>query len=193
MRVVLVNGSPRRNGNTAAALFMIEQVLLEHKIDTQWFQIGTQPAHGCIACNKCRKTNRCAFEDDICNALLEAIIHADGVIIGSPVYFAAPNGALCAILDRVFYASTTYSQLFKGKLAAALTTCEATGGTAALDRLHRYFIPSQMLVVTSNDYTVFPGNSVLHGNEKALDVLQHLGDNMVAQMKLRFSEEDQNS
>ena len=105
------------------------------------------------------------------------------MIIGSPVYFAAPNGALCSLLDRAFYATCTRSQLFKGKPAAALVTCAWAGGTAALDRLHRYFVPSQMTIVSSNDYTVFQGDSLKRKESRATDILITLGENMASAIR----------
>lgn len=177
MGVLLINGSPRKDGNTAAALSVVEKELHANAIQTKWFQIGTQPLRGCIECGACRKTNRCVFKDDLCNELIEDILAADGIIIGSPVYFAAPNGALCALLDRVFYATCTYSQLFKGKPSAALVTCAWAGGTAALDRLHRYFVPCQMPIVTSNDYTVFQGTSTKDREPLTIELLKTLGIN----------------
>lgn len=180
MRVLIINGSPRRNGNTFAALSVVDKTLSAQGIETEWFQLGNGVVRGCVSCGGCIGTNRCVFQDDPCNYLIERILASDGLIIGSPVYFAGPNGALCALLDRVFYATCTRSQMFRGKPAAALVTCAWTGGTAALDRLHRYFVPCQMPVVTSGDYTVFQGDSVKNGDSRALELLTSLGKNMTA-------------
>lgn len=183
MKVLLINGSPKKNGNTHEALVVIEEELQKKGIETDWFQIGTQPVRGCISCGRCRTKNRCAFQDDDCNHLIEMILEADGLIVGSPVYFAGPNGALCSLLDRVFYATCTYSQMFQGKAAAAVVSCAWTGGTAALDRLHRYFVPCQMSIINSGDYTVFQGDSVKRGEERSLQLLKELADNMVSQLR----------
>ena len=183
MQVLLVNGSPRKNGNTGLALSMLDNFFQEKNIETKWFQIPNQPLRGCIGCNGCNGKNRCVFNDDPCNELIEDILQADGVIIGSPVYFAAPNGALCSLLDRAFYATCTRSQLLKGKPAAALVTCAWAGGTAALDRLHRYFVPSQMPIVSSNDYTVFQGDSLKRKESRATDILMTLGENMASAIR----------
>lgn len=112
MRVLLINGSPRKNGNTAAALTVVDESLHKRDIDTEWFQIGKEPVRGCAGCGGCIGTNRYVFQDDPCNQLIERILSADGLVVGSPVYFAGPNGTLCALLDRVFYATCTRSQLF---------------------------------------------------------------------------------
>ena len=178
MRVLLINGSPRKSGNTATAFSVLEKRLIENGINTERFQIESGSFRGCISCGGCRRTNRCVFKDDMCNQLIEKILEADGIVIGSPVYFAGPNGCLCALLDRAFYATCTYSQLFKGKPAAAFVTCEWTGGTSALDRLHRYFVPSQMPVISSNDYTVFTAKSIRDNDKRAIEILETLADNM---------------
>ena len=180
MQVLLINGSPRRDGHTATALSILDDFFQKKEVETKWFQLDNKTLRGCIGCNGCKGKNRCAFGDDQCNELIEDLLLADGVIIGSPVYFAAPNGALCSLLDRAFYATCTRSQLFKGKPAAALVTCAWAGGTAALDRLHRYFVPSQMPVITSGDYTVFQGNSLKDKESRAIEVLTGLGENMIA-------------
>ena len=99
-------------------------------------------------------------------------------MVGSPVYFAGPNGSLCALLDRAFFATCTYSQHFKGKPAASFVTCELTGGTSALDRLHRYFIPSQMPVISCNDYAVFTAKSIKDKEKRTIEILETLADNM---------------
>ena len=178
MSVLLINGSPRKNGNTAAAISVLENRFMKHGIETKRFQIENGLFRGCVGCGGCRQTNRCVFKDDICNQLIEDILKSDGIVVGSPVYFAGPNGSLCALLDRTFYATCTYSQLFKGKPAAAFITCGWTGGTSALDRLHRYFVPSQMPVISSNDYTVFTANSIKGNDKRAIEILETLADNM---------------
>lgn len=178
MSVLLINGSPRKNGNTAAAISVLENRFMEHGIETKRFQIENGLFRGCVGCGGCRQTNRCVFKDDICNQLIEDILKSDGIVVGSPVYFAGPNGSLCALLDRAFYATCTYSQLFKGKPAASFVACEWTGGTSALDRLHRYFVLSQMPVISSNDYTVFTAKSIKDKEKRTIEILETLADNM---------------
>jgi multimeric flavodoxin WrbA len=111
MKVLLINGSPRKDGDTAYSLGIVEKVLNGANIETEWFHLGTDKVRGCCDCNQCSATSRCAFSDDRCNELIEQIIEADGVIVGTPVYFAGANGALCALLDRVFYAASNYWNL----------------------------------------------------------------------------------
>lgn len=172
--VLMVNGSPHPNGNTAAALKTVEAELHANGIQTEWFQLAAEPVRGCIACERCRKTFRCAFEDDQANELLEKMAACDGVIIGSPVYFAGPNGALLALLDRVFYAGSRHGRLFKGKPGAALVTLWRAGSTAALDRINKYFTYSEMTIVSSSYWNMVH----LGGDEYGDSIMKTLGQNM---------------
>jgi multimeric flavodoxin WrbA len=181
MKVLLINGSPRKNGETALSLSIVEKILLKADIETEWFHLGTKPVHGCCHCNSCEKTNRCVFTDDGCNQLIEKCLEADGIVIGSPVYFAAPNGALCALLDRVFYAASNFGYLFAGKPGTAIATCWRAGSTATLDRLNKYFTFSEMPVVSSNYW-----NMKLTGNDPyGEEILKRLGENMVKEITTR--------
>lgn len=172
--VLLLNGSPHANGNTATALRLIEDELAEHGVQSEWFQLGSKPVRGCIGCERCEMTHRCAFDDDPCNRLIEALLRADGVIVGTPVYFGGPNGALCALLDRAFYAASNFGQLFRGKPAAAVATCWRAGATPTIDRLNKYFSFSQMPIVSSDYWNGYLGAKDTFG----ADVLKTLGKNM---------------
>ncbi len=173
-KVLLINGSPRSNGETWTALSIIETALQEKGIDCEWFQLGTEPVRGCIHCGGCENKYRCIFNDDACNELIDRIAASDAVIIGTPVYFAGANGALCALLDRVFYAGAFYGGLFAGKPAAAVATCWRSGASATLDRLNKYFTFSEMPVVSSSYW-----NIKLEGEDKyGEEILRTLGYNM---------------
>jgi multimeric flavodoxin WrbA len=189
MKVLLVNGSPHKTGNTYAALSVVGTVLQKDDIEIEIFHIGNKMVRGCINCKKCQSTQRCIFTDDCCNDLITAFLRADGIIIGSPVYFAGPNGALCALLDRVFYAASEHGQLFKGKPAAALATCYRAGATATIDRLNKYFAFSQMPIVSSDywNMTVEKG-SRFEDDVEGLHILQTLGKNMSATLKKLHAE-----
>ena len=104
MKVIILNGSPKANGNTATALHEVERVLQQQGIETEWIHVGHLQIHGCIACNKCWETGICAFKD-IVNEISAKMREADGLLIGSPVYFASPNGTLLSLLDRLFYSN----------------------------------------------------------------------------------------
>lgn len=177
-KVLLVNGSPHPNGNTAAALKIVEAELQGRGLETVWFQLDAKPVRGCIACGRCASRHRCAFDDDQCNALIEKMLAADGVVIGAPVYFAGPNGAICALLDRAFYAAANYGQLLKGKPAAAIVSVWREGGSAAIDRLNKYFTFAQMPIVSSDYWNVYMGTHDQYGKR----VLETLGENFAAAM-----------
>jgi Multimeric flavodoxin WrbA len=102
MNILLINGSPHKVGNTLKSLKVIETVLEKQQAGTTIFQLGTRKVRGCIGCDSCAATNRGVYQDDLRNSLIAAIVNADGIIVGSPAYFAGPNGALCTLLDRVF-------------------------------------------------------------------------------------------
>lgn len=163
---------------------MVEKSLLGNGIETEWFYIENKSVRGCIDCRRCEGSNRCVFNDDPCNVLIEAIINADGVVIGSHVYFAGPNGALCALRDRVFYAASTHWQLFRGKPADAVLTCYLAGAMATLDRLNKYFVFSEMPVVSSEYWNMmFQHCSSVEMDAKGHKILQTLGINMANMLK----------
>ena len=175
MKVLLINGSPRENGETYQALAVIEKVLRDNGVESEYFQLGTDAVRGCIHCGGCKDTYRCAFDDDACNTLIEKIVEADGVIIGTPVYFAGANGALCALLDRVFYAGACYGKLFAGKPSAAVATCWRSGASATLDRLNKYFTYSEMPVVSSSYWNIKHEGEDRFGEK----TLRTLAENMI--------------
>ena len=180
MKVLLVNGSPHEAGNTYQTLQIISSCLEQQGIDSDIFQLGNSQVRGCIGCDGCRTSFRCVFEDDCCNTLIGAILEADGVIIGSPVYFAGANGALCAVLDRVFYAAAEHGGLFAHKPAAAVVNCYRAGATAALDRLNKYFTFSEMPVVSSNywNMVVGPHSDRVERDQYGQEILRTLAINM---------------
>ncbi len=178
-KVLLVCGSPHNNGNTAAALSIADKELKENGISTTYFQLEAKAVRGCIGCGRCSQKHRCAFDDDQCNELIEKMLEADAVIIGTPVYFAGPNGALCALLDRVFYATANFGQLLAGKPAAAIATCWRAGSTPSIDRLNKYFTFSQMPVVSSDYWNGYLGAHDSFG----ASVIKTLAYNMAEMLK----------
>ncbi|MBR3006415.1 MAG: flavodoxin family protein [Erysipelotrichaceae bacterium] len=179
--VLLINGSPNRNGNTSKALSLIEDVFTDNNIATVRFELGNKPVRGCLGCDNCVQSHRCVFKDDNCNDLIEKMLEADGIIIGSPVYFAGANGALCALLDRAFYACANHGQLLKDKCAAAVVTVWREGGSTAIDRLNKYFTFSQMNIISSDYWNV-----LLNGNDPYGEAVLHkLAVNMSAYLNER--------
>ena len=182
MKVLLINGSPKKEGSTYTALREVASALEANGVGAEIFHIGTQPVHGCKACLKCREIGKCALEGDICNEMASKILEADGLVVGSPVYYAGPNGALCALLDRVFYSNMGK---FKYKPAACVVALRRGGASATFDRLNKYFTISQMPVVTSQYWNSVHG---LNADEvprdlEGLQVMRVLGNNMAWLLK----------
>lgn len=177
MKVLLVNGSPTRDGCTFTALCEVGEGLEKNGIETEIFQIGTKPVRGCIACDKCREIGKCAFDDDPANELATKILEADGVVFGSPVYFAGPNGALCALLDRVFFSRMGK---FRLKPGACIVSCRRGGASAAFDRLNKYLTIAQMPVVSSHYWNSVHGFEPEHVRKdlEGLQTMRILGNNM---------------
>lgn len=184
MKVLLINGSSHNNGETVKILKIAENALIKNGIETEWFHIGNKPVRGCIDCNRCSETFRCVFNDDVCNSMIEAILGSDGIIIGTPVYFASANGALTAVLDRVFYAASTHGNLFKGKPAAAVASLLRSGGNCAIDRITKYFAFSEMPVVTSNYWTLkFAPKAGYPEDDMGISTMTVLGNNMAKMLE----------
>ena len=177
MKVLLINGSPHAEGCTFTALSEVAGVLQKQGLETEILQIGSKPVHGCIACHKCAETGACVFKEDMANTIAEKIAQSDGVVVGSPVYYAGPNGALCALLDRAFFSA---SAKFAHKPAAAVVSCRRGGSSAALDRLNKYFTIAQMPVVSSRYWNMVHGQSPEEVKQdlEGMQVMRALGENM---------------
>ncbi len=183
MKVLLINGSPREKGCTFTALSEVAAQLSKNGIDTEILHVNKGAIIGCTACGACRKEGRCVFGDeDGVNACAEKIMAADALVIGSPVYYAAAAGALCAFMDRVFFA---HGSKFQGKLGAAVVSCRRGGASAAFDRLNKYFTISQMPVVSSRYWNSVHGTKpeeVLQDLE-GISVMRQLANNMAWLLK----------
>ncbi|MDR1961316.1 MAG: flavodoxin family protein [Gracilibacteraceae bacterium] len=177
MKVLLINGSPRKNGCTSTALSEVAGEIWAQGIETEVFHIGNRPIRGCQACGRCRALGHCVFSDDPVNACLEQAAQADGLIVGSPVYFAGINGALGALLDRMFYAGNA---LLAYKPAGAVVSCRRGGAGSAFDRLNKYFTISNMPVVPSQYWNAVHGNSPeeVRQDLEGLQIMRTLGRNM---------------
>lgn len=145
MKVLLINGSPKKDGNSKVALNELEKTFSGEGIETEIIEIGGKAIRGCIACGSCYKTGRCAF-DDVVNEVADKFKEADGLIVASPVYFASPNGTLVSFLDRLFYSSHFDKTM---KVGAAITVARRAGTTASFDVINKYFTISGMPVVSS--------------------------------------------
>lgn len=181
MKVLLINGSPHANGCTYTALSEVAKTLDAEGIETQIFQIGKGPVRGCIACGGCAKLGKCVFDDDPANEMMGLMKEADGIVVGSPVYYAGPNGALCALLDRAFYASGGFAL----KPAAAIASARRSGTTATFDRLNKYFTMNRMPIVSSQYWNGVHGFTPddVRKDEEGLQTMRTLGYNMAWLLK----------
>ena len=177
MSVLLLNGSPHPKGCTYTALSVVAAQLEKNGIETQMLQLGVKPIQCCIACGKCKDTGHCVFNADHVNEAIDLLRAADGFVVGSPVYYAGPNGGVCSFLDRMFFCK---SQPYAFKPAAAVVSCRRGGASASFDRLNKYFTIARMPVVSSQYWNSVHGNTpeeVLQDKE-GLQIMRTLGDNM---------------
>lgn len=179
MKVVLINGSPHEKGCTYTALKEVADTLQNEGIEAEIVHIGKDPIAGCTACGYCSRTgeNRCVINDKV-NQILEKLETADGLVVGSPVYYASPNGSLISLLDRLFLAGA--QSLMALKPGAAVTSARRAGTTSALEVIQKYFTISQMPVVSSNYWPMVHGSSPqeVAQDKEGLQIMRILGRNM---------------
>jgi multimeric flavodoxin WrbA len=187
MKVILVNGSPNKNGCTYTALCEVEKTLNEADIETEIFWIGTKPIIGCTACMKCREKGKCTFDKDVVNEFTEKAYEADGFIFGSPVYYAGATGAITSFLDRAFYSSSQGNGLeaFKHKPASVICSARRGGTTATYDQLNKYLGISQMPIISSFYWNMVHGNTPEEVKQdlEGLATMRQLGRNMAFFLK----------
>ena len=176
MKVLLINGSPRREGCTHTALAEIAAELEKQGIEAQEFWIGPAPAGGCLGCGGCAKTGRCVQKDKV-NEALELLDGVDGLIVGSPVHYAAASGSVTGFLDRLFYAG---GAALRYKPGAAVVSARRAGTTAALDQLNKYFTINQMPIVSSQYWNMVHGNTPdqVRQDGEGMQTMRQLGRNM---------------
>jgi multimeric flavodoxin WrbA len=182
MRVLMINGSPHEKGCTYTALSEVAGQLEQAGIDTSIFHIGGKAIRGCIGCGGCIESGYCVYKGDAVNTCIDLARQADGIVIGSPVYFAAPNGSLCAFLDRMFF---TKGAGYAYKPAAAIVSCRRGGASAAFDRLNKYFTISSMPVVSSQYWNAVHGNNPEEVKQdlEGMQTMRTLGRNMAWLLK----------
>ncbi len=181
MKVILLNGSPRANSNTALAMGEMAQVFEENGIETEVIQIGHLPIRGCIGCGKCYKAGKCVF-DDYVNEFAAKFEAADGLVLGSPVYYAAANSTLTAFLDRLFY-STRFSKQMK--VGASVAVARRGGCSSTFDQLNKYFTISGMPVASSHYWNSVHGAKAgeCAGDGEGIATVRNLAKNMAFLMK----------
>ena len=177
MKALLVNGSPRANGNTMRALEEVASALQADGVETEIVQIGAKPVRGCIACGRCRDLGRCAFSDDVANTILEKAVAADALVLGTPVYYAQPNGALLAVMQRAFFAS---GGRLRGKSAASVAVCRRGGASTAFQTLNLFYGIVGMPVAASQYWNIAYGREPGEVTQDAegLQTMRLLGHNL---------------
>ena len=187
-KVLIINGSPHPNGCTATALNEMIKVFENEGIETALVNIGNKAIRGCIACNTCSKNGKCVFDDEVNDVALQ-FEKADGLVIGSPVYYGSPNGTLLSFLDRLFY-STPFSKQMK--VGAAVVSCRRGGNTASFDVLNKYFTISSMPVAASSYWNQVHGFTAddVKKDLEGLQTMRNLARNMAFLMKSIASGKD---
>ena len=181
MKVLMINGSPKANGNTATALAEMEKVFLEEGVEVEIVHVGLQAVRGCVSCGYCGKNGKCVF-DDVVNELAEKFREADGLVLGTPVYYASANATLIAALDRLFV-STRFSKAMK--VGAAVTIARRGGCSATFDELNKYFTISGMPIASSQYWNSVYGGAPGEAAQDAegLQTMRTLARNMTFLMK----------
>ena len=189
MKVLLINGSPKVHGNTAFALSQMEAVFADAGVETEIIQVGSQLIRGCTGCGSCYKARKCVF-DDLVNETAAKLDQFDGIVVGSPVYYASPNGTLLSFLDRLFYSTGHIDKTMK---VGASVVCARRGGcTAAMDVLNKYFTISSMPVASSTYWNQIhgakPGEAAM--DAEGIRTMRNLAKNMVFLMNAIAAEKD---
>lgn len=181
MKVLLINGSPRSNGNTALALQEMEKTLIRNGLETETVQIGNQVIRGCLACGSCYNTGRCVIEDAV-NQIAPKFEACDGLVVGSPVYYASANATLIAFLDRLFY-STHFDKTMK--VGASVVAARRGGLSATFDELNKYFMISGMPVASGQYWNSIHGAAKGEAlqDEEGLQGMRTLANNMAFLIK----------
>ena len=193
MKVLLINGSPRKAGNTYVALSEVAKTLEQEGVEAEIVWIGNQPLRGCVACGTCKRNNdgKCVFDDDICNRISAKFAEADGFVFGSPVYYGQPNGALLAIMQRAFFSNGAN---VKNKPGAAVTVCRRGGATAAFEALQMPMQMMNMPVVTSQYWNIVYGREAGQASEdkEGMQTMRTLAHNMAFMLRAVESEKAKN-
>ncbi|MCI7099360.1 MAG: flavodoxin family protein [Lachnospiraceae bacterium] len=184
MKVLLLNGSPHKNGCTYTALSVVAEQLEKNGIESEIVHIAAKPVRGCSGCGTCKKDDKkhCVFLDGGVNEVIDKLESTDGLIVGSPVYYASPNGTVLSFLDRMFCAGSSY---LASKPAAAVVSARRAGTTASLDAINKYFTINRMPVVSSNYWNMVHGNTPeeVMKDEEGIQIMRVLADQMSWMLK----------
>jgi multimeric flavodoxin WrbA len=181
MKVILINGSPNAKGCTYTALTEVEKTLNQEGITTEIIHVGHKDIRGCIGCRKCKTTGKCVF-DDIVNETAPKLAECDGIVVGSPVYYASANGTLVSFLDRLFYSANCDKTM---KVGAAVVSARRGGTTATFDELNKYFTISSMPIASSQYWNMVHGYTPedVYADKEGCQTMRTLGRNMAFLIK----------
>jgi len=189
MKVVAINGSPHKEGNTWHALKMVGSVLEKNGIEFEIIHVGNTAIRGCMACGACgrNKDEKCSIATDPLNDWLQIMKSADGIILASPVYYSGVPGIMKCFLDRAFYVSGSNGGFFRHKVGAALVALRRTGGSSTLDCLNHYLSYSEMIIASSNYWNVIHGRTPgdVEKDDEGRQIMEVLGSNMAFLLKMR--------
>ncbi len=177
-KVLLINGSPHVKGCTATALGVVADTLEQNGIETEIIHVGHKDIRGCISCYKCKELRKCVFDKDMVNEVAEKFKEADGIVIGSPVYFGAASGTMTSFLNRLFFSLP--AEVKRMKVGAAVVSARRAGTTATFDQLNKYFLHGEMPIASSRYWNIVHGNSSneVMKDEEGLQTMRVLGRNM---------------
>lgn len=182
MKIVAINGSPRKNGNCATALSLMGEVFKSNGIDFEIIHVGHKPIHGCMACGKCKenKNEKCIIED-IVNDTVPKMKEADGIIISSPVYYAGIAGTMKCFLDRAYYVAGSNGGLFNNKVAASVVAVRRSGGSSTLDTLNHYHTITESILASSTYWSIVHGRgeAEMTSDDEAVQTVERLAENMI--------------
>jgi len=189
MKVIAINGSPNKEGNTFHALNMVGAELIEAGIDFEILHIGHKLIHGCTACGKCavNRDEKCSLKTDDLNEWIQQIKNADGIILGSPVYYSGIAGTMKSFLDRLFYVSGANGNLFRHKVGAAVVAVRRSGGSSTIDGLNHYITYAEMIIATSNYWNIIHGRNAgeVKQDLEGAQIMRVLGKNMAWLLKMK--------
>jgi len=189
MKVIAINGSPDKKGNTFHALKMVGDELEANGVDFEILCIGHKLIHGCTACGKCAKNKdeKCVIKTDDLNKWIKQLKEADGIILGSPVYYSGIAGTMKSFLDRLFFVSGSNGGLMRHKVGAAVVAVRRTGGSATFDSLNHYLTYSEMIIATSSYWNVIHGSDAgeVKKDDEGKQIMRVLGKNMAWLLKMK--------
>jgi multimeric flavodoxin WrbA len=187
LKVIAFNGSARKDGNTALLIKLVLQTLEAEGIKTELIQLAGEPIRGCNACRTCytTKNKRCIIEDDNVNAYIQKMLKADGIILGSPVYFSMMSPEMKALIDRAGYVARANKDMFKRKVGAAVVAVRRAGAMPTFDAINHFFLISQMIVPGSSYWNIGIGHKKgdVEGDEEGMEIMETLGRNMAWLLK----------